>query len=374
MTIFKTEEMTLNMGPHHPSTHGVLRFILTSDGEVVHTCRPDVGFLHRSIEKIGEKMTYVGFTPYTDRVDYVCAMNANWAYCLAVEKLAGIEVPIRAEYLRTIVGELNRISSHLIAVGCMAMDLGAITPFPWTLRERERVNDLFEEICGARLTHNYIWIGGVSFDAPAGWLDKVRKFIDSFEKLIPEFDRLITGNKIFVERLAGVAVIPRETAVDYGLAGPNLRASGVKRDIRRDEPYGLYPELEFDVPLGSDKIGVTGDGLDRFVVRVKEMEESVKIVRQCLDRFPHGEEEVRAKLKKVKPEKGASVYVASEAPRGEMGYFIVSNGTDKAERMRIRTGSFSAMSVVEKVAPGLMLADLVALIASIDVVAPEIDR
>lgn len=374
MAIFKTEEMSLNMGPHHPSTHGVLRFQLTTDGEIVHTVKPDVGFLHRSIEKIGEKMTYAGFVPYTDRVDYVCAMNANWAYAVAMEKLAAIEVPKRAEYLRVIVGELNRISSHLIAVGCMAMDLGAITPFPWTLREREHVNDLFEEICGARLTHNYIWIGGVSFDAPPGWLDKVRHFIDTFEKLIPEFNRLITGNKIFVERIAGVAVIDGRTAIDYSLAGPNLRASGVRRDIRRDEPYSLYRELEFDVPIGDDSVGIVGDCYDRFVVRVKEMAESVKIVRQCLDRFPHEETEIRAKTKRIKPEAGKSVYVATEAPRGEMGYFIVGNGTDKAERMRIRTGSFTAMGAVEKVGPGLMIADLVALIASLDVVAPEIDR
>ncbi|MBM3319904.1 MAG: NADH-quinone oxidoreductase subunit D [Candidatus Eisenbacteria bacterium] len=373
MKPLRTEDMTLNMGPHHPSTHGVLRFILTSDGEVVHSCRPDVGYLHRSIEKIGEMMTYLGFMPYTDRVDYVCAMNANWGYALAVEKLAKIEVPRRAEFLRAIVGELNRISSHLVALGTMAMDLGAITPFPWTLRERERVNDLFEEICGARLTHNYVWIGGVAFDAPDGWLDKVRRFVDSFEKMIPEFNRLITGNKIFLERLVNVGVIDRKTALAYGISGPNLRASGIDWDIRREIPYGIYPELAFEVPIGGDAIGCIGDCYARFVVRVREMEESLKIVRQCLDRFPHEEKEYRTRIRKVKPPVG-SVYVASEAPRGELGFFIVSNGTEKAERMRIRTGSFTAMSVVEKIAPGLMVADLVALIASLDVVAPEIDR
>jgi NADH-quinone oxidoreductase subunit D len=373
MEPLKTEGMVLNMGPHHPSTHGVLRFVLVSDGEVVHSCKPDVGYLHRSIEKIGEKMTYLGFMPYTDRVDYVCAMNANWAYALAVEKLAEIDVPRRAEFIRVIVGELNRISSHLIALGTMAMDLGAITPFPWTLRERERVNDLFEEICGTRLTYNYVWIGGVAFDVPPGWLDKVRAFIDSFEKMVPEFNRLITGNKIFLERLIDVAVIDRETAIEYGISGPNLRASGVDWDIRRDIPYSIYPELDFDVVVGGGEDGIVGDSYSRFWVRVWEMVESVKIIRQCLDRFPHEEEEFRAKFRKVKPPV-RSVYVASEAPRGEMGYFIVSNGTDKAERMRIRTGSFTAMSVVEKVAPGLMVADMVALIASLDVVAPEIDR
>ncbi|RPJ49382.1 MAG: NADH-quinone oxidoreductase subunit D [Candidatus Latescibacterota bacterium] len=369
----RTEEMTLNMGPHHPSTHGVLRFILASDGEVVHSCKPDVGYLHRSIEKIGEKMTYLGFMPYTDRVDYVCAMNANWGYALAVEKLAGIAVPRRAEFIRVIVGELNRISSHLVALGTMAMDLGAITPFPWALRERERVNDLLEEICGARLTYNYVWIGGVAFDVPAGWLEKARSFVDSFERMIPEFDRLITGNKIFHERLVGVGVIDRETALGYGISGPNLRASGVAWDIRRDIPYGIYPELEFDVPVGACEAGALGDCYCRFRVRVREMEESVKIVRQCIDRFPHEELEFRTKLRRVKPPIG-SVYVASEAPRGELGFLILSNGTEYAERMRIRTGSFTAMSVLEKIAPGLMVADLVAVIASLDVVAPEIDR
>ena len=365
--------MTLNMGPHHPSTHGVLRFVLTTDGEVVHSCKPNVGYLHRSIEKIGEKMTYLGFVPYTDRVDYVCAMNANWAYALAVEKLAEIEVPRRAEFIRVIAGELNRISSHLIALGCTAMDLGAITPFPWTLREREAVNDLLEELCGARLTYNYIRIGGVAFDVPEGWLEKVTGFIDTFEKLIPEFNRLITGNRIFVERLRDVAVIDRETAVAYGLAGPNLRASGVDRDLRKNEPYGIYPELDFQVAVGSEENGVVGDSYNRFVVRVEEMAESVKLIRQSIEKFPHEETEIVAKIRKVKPPAG-SVYVASEAPRGEMGYYLVSNGTDKAERMRIRTGSFTAMSVIEKVSPGLMVADLVALIASLDVVAPEIDR
>ncbi len=371
--LVKTEEMLLNMGPHHPSTHGVLRFILKTDGEMILECKPDVGYLHRSIEKIGELMTYQGFVPYTDRVDYVASMNSNLAYCMAVERLAGIEVPRRAEFLRVLVCELNRISSHLIAVGAMAMDIGAVTPFPYALRERERINDLLEEICGARLTYNYIWIGGVSFDAPPGWLERVQAFVESYEKIIPEFNRLITGNKIFVERLRDVAVIPAAMAIDYSLVGPNLRASGVDWDLRRDEPYSIYPELKFDVPLGHGERGTVGDCYDRFVVRVREMEESCKILRQCIAMFPHDQPDFRAKVKNVKPPPG-DVFVRTEAPRGEQAYYLVSDGTTKASRVKIRTGSFSAMAITEEISIGCMIADLIAIIASLDVVAPEIDR
>ncbi len=373
MAEIKTEEMVLNMGPHHPSTHGVLRFILKTDGEIVHECLPDVGYLHRSIEKIGELMTFQGFVPYTDRVDYVASMNSNLAYCTAVEKLAGIEVPRRAEFLRILVCELNRISSHLIAVGALAMDVGAVTPFPYALRERERINDLLEEVCGARLTYNYIWIGGVSFDATPGWLDKILHFVETFENIIPEFNRLISGNKIFVERLRDVAIVPREMAIDYSLSGPNLRASGVDWDLRRDEPYSIYPELEFDVPLGHGECGTVGDSYDRFIVRVREMEQSCRILRQCIAKFPHDQPDFRAKVKTVKPPPG-EVFVRTEAPRGEQGYYLISDGTAKASRVRIRTGSFTAMAIIEEIAVGCMIADVIAIIASLDVVAPEIDR
>jgi NADH-quinone oxidoreductase subunit D len=300
-------------------------------------------------------------------------MNSNLAYCLAVEKLAGIEVPRRAEFLRVMVCELNRISSHLIAVGALAMDIGAVTPFPYALRERERINDILEAICGARLTYNYIWIGGVSFDAPEGWLERVREFVDAYEKVIPEFNRLITGNKIFVERMRNVAVISREMAINYSLVGPNLRASGVDWDLRRDEPYSIYPELDFKVVVGQGERGTVGDCYDRFVVRVREMEESCKILRQCIEKFPHDQPDFRAKIKSVKPPAG-DVYVRSEAPRGEHGYYLVSDGTTKAARVKIRTGSFSSMAIIEEVAVGTMIADVVAIIASLDVVAPEIDR
>ena len=374
MATLQTQEMELNMGPQHPSTHGVIRFILHTDGEVISQCKPDVGYLHRSIEKIAERCTYNGFMPYTDRVDYVAAMNANHAYALAVEKLAGIACSRRAELLRMITAELGRISSHLIAVGTMAMDVGAVTPFPYALRERERVNDLLEEICGARLTFNYHRIGGVGWDMPEGWDKKVRKYCDSYDKVLDEWDRLITKNHIFVERLARVVTISAADAIDFGLSGPNLRASGVDFDLRRDVPYALYSEMKFDIPVGVDGLGVVGDSYNRFVVRVEEMRQALKIVRQCVAKLPEtaGEDAVpKPKNFKVKPNE---CYVRTEAPRGEMGIYVVSDGSDKPWRYRARTGSFTAMGMVEHVAPGILIADLVALIASFDVVAPEIDR
>ncbi|NIM20638.1 MAG: NADH-quinone oxidoreductase subunit D [Candidatus Latescibacteria bacterium] len=372
VTEFITEEMTLNMGPQHPSTHGVLRFQLTSDGEVIHSVKPDVGYLHRSIEKIAEKVTYHGFMPYTDRVDYVAAMNSNFAWALTVEKLGGYQVPERAEYLRVIAAELNRISSHLIMLGVMAMDIGAVTPFPYFLRERETINDLLEELCGARLTYNYIRIGGVSSDLPDGFRDRALRFLDHFEPIIDEFNRLITYNEIFVNRLANIVIIPREQAIAWALVGPNLRASGVKWDLRKDEPYSIYPQVEFDIPVGKGEVGTVGDCFDRFIVRVDEMRESSKIIRQCLDKMPEGE--IQSKLpRQLKPPKG-EVYVRSESARGEMGYYLVSNGGLNPERVKIRTGSFSAMAIMEEVSKGIMIADMVALISSLDVIAPEIDR
>lgn len=372
VTEFITEEMTLNMGPQHPSTHGVLRFQLTSDGEVIHSVKPDVGYLHRSIEKIAEKVTYHGFMPYTDRVDYVAAMNSNFAWALTVEKLGGYQVPERAEYLRVIAAELNRISSHLIMLGVMAMDIGAVTPFPYFLRERETINDLLEELCGARLTYNYIRIGGVSSDLPDGFRDRALRFLDHFEPIVDEFNRLITYNEIFVNRLANIVIIPREQAIAWALVGPNLRASGVKWDLRKDEPYSIYPQVEFDIPVGKGEVGTVGDCFDRFIVRVDEMRESSKIIRQCLDKMPEGE--IQSKLpRQLKPPKG-EVYVRSESARGEMGYYLVSNGGLNPERVKIRTGSFSAMAIMEEVSKGIMIADMVALISSLDVIAPEIDR
>ncbi|MSP26616.1 MAG: NADH-quinone oxidoreductase subunit D [Myxococcales bacterium] len=368
------EEMTLNMGPHHPSTHGVLRFIVKSDGEIIRTAIPDVGYLHRSIEKIGERCTYQGYMPYTDRVDYVAAMFANECWASACEKLMAIEVPKRAQYLRVISCELNRISSHMIALGAMAMDVGAITPFPWALREREHINDLIEELCGARLTFNYHRIGGVSFDLPKGWRDKTLRFLDLFDPAMEEFDRLITNNTIYIKRLANVAIINATEAKDWGLVGPNLRASGVAWDLRRDDAYSVYPELDFDVVVGKGLVGTVGDSWDRFWLRCRECCESSKIIRQAVDKIDeHPEDDIMGKLpKKIKPV--GEAYARIESARGDMGCYVVGRGAAEPYRARFRTGSFTAMGIIEAKSPGLFLADLVALIASLDVVAPEIDR
>jgi NADH-quinone oxidoreductase subunit D len=368
------EEMTLNMGPHHPSTHGVLRFIIKSDGEIIRKAIPDVGYLHRSIEKIAERNTYPGYMPYTDRVDYVAAMFANESWATACEKLMDLEVPKRAQYLRVLSCELNRIASHMIALGAMAMDVGAVTPFPWALREREYINDLIEELCGARLTYNYHRIGGVSFDMPKGWPDKVRRFLDNFDPAMEEFDRLITNNDIYVKRLANVAVITKEEAIDYGLVGGNLRASGVKWDLRKEDGYSVYPELDFDIPVGKGLMGTVGDCWDRFWLRCQECRESSKIVRQALDKIDdHPEDDIMCKLpRKMKPT--GEAYSRVESARGDMGCYVVGRGKDEPYRARFRTGSFTAMGIIEAKSPGLFVADLVALIASLDVVAPEIDR
>jgi NADH-quinone oxidoreductase subunit D len=368
------EEMTLNMGPHHPSTHGVLRFIIQSDGEIIRKAVPDVGYLHRSLEKIAERCTYPGYMPYTDRVDYVAAMFANECWATACEKLMGIEVPKRAQYLRVISCELNRIASHMIAIGAMAMDIGATTPFMWALREREYINDFIEELCGARLTYNYHRIGGVSFDMPKGWADKVKTWVDKFVPLMEEFDRLITYNEIYIQRLANVAIISAKEAKDWGLVGPNLRGSGVKWDLRKDDAYSVYPDFEFAIPIGKGQFGTVGDCWDRFYVRSEECKESGKILQQALAKIDeHPEDDLVGKLpKKIKPE--GEAYARVESARGDMGCYVIGKGAEEPYRARFRTGSFTAMGIIEAKSPGLFLADLVALIASFDVVAPEIDR
>ena len=368
------EEMTLNMGPHHPSTHGVLRFIIQSDGEIIRKAVPDVGYLHRSLEKIAERCTYPGYMPYTDRVDYVAAMFANECWATACEKLMGVTVPKRAQYLRVISCELNRIASHMIAMGAMAMDIGAFTPFVWALREREYINDFIEELCGARLTYNYHRIGGVSFDMPKGWADKVKTWVDKFVPLMDEFDRLITYNQIYIDRLASVAIITGKEAKDWGLVGPNLRGSGVKWDLRRDDAYSVYPDFEFAIPVGRGEFGAVGDCWDRFYVRSQECRESGKILQQALTKIDeHPEDDLVGKLpKKIKPE--GEAYARVESARGDMGCYVIGKGAEEPYRVRFRTGSFTAMGIIEAKSPGLFLADLVALIASFDVIAPEIDR
>jgi NADH-quinone oxidoreductase subunit D len=364
------EEMVLNMGPHHPSTHGVLRFVIKTDGEIMREVIPDVGYLHRAIEKIAEGIPYESLMPYVDRIDYVSAITANHCWALAVEKLTGTPVPERAEYLRVLASELCRLSSHAICVGVMAMDVGAITPFPYLLREREAVNDLCEALCGSRLTFNYFRIGGVSHDLPRGWEHRCRTFLDHFDRILPELDRLITDNEIFVDRCANIAPIAPEEAIAHGLVGPNLRASGVDFDLRRDAPYSIYERLSFDVAVGSGAMGTLGDCWDRFWVRCEEMKQSARLARQCLDALPEGE--VYQKPKRIRPD--GEAWARVESARGEMSCYVVGKGQPSPERAHFRTGSFNAMQVVRPKSRGLMVADLVALIASLDVIAPEIDR
>ena len=385
------ERMRLNMGPHHPATHGVLRLIVDTDGEVVANCTPDHGYLHRSIEKIGECIEWPMFVPYTDRVDYVCAMNANLAYCVAVEALLNsdaatkVQVPLRAECIRVIVAELNRISSHLVAVGAMAMDLGAYTPFLHGIAQREGVNDIFEKLCGQRLTYNYITIGGVGFDLHAGAAEEIAAFLAQFEREMLRFNQLITTNAIFRERCAGVAVVSAAEAVAYGLVGPNLRGSGVDWDLRRDEPYGIYGQLGVRVPVGAGyagRNGRVGDCYDRYIVRLLEIQESVRLIREALKLLPPPAEKAndptggfQADVAKQlrKPPKG-EIRCRTEAPRGEMAYVIVSDGTKKPYRVRVRTGSFTACGIFNRVMKGIFLADVVTVIGSFDIVVPEIDR
>ena len=376
------EEIILNMGPHHPSTHGVLRFVVRTDGEVMAEANPDVGYLHRAIEKIAEGTSYEGFMPYTDRVDYVAAMPVNHVWALTVEKLLDHPVPPRAEYLRVITDELSRIASHHIMLGATAMDLGAVTVFPWLLREREMVNDLLEELCGARLTFNYHRIGGVAKDMPAGWADKVMRFVDRHGPILDELDRLISGNEIFVRRNRGVAVITEEEARSYGVVGPNARASGLDFDARRDLPYSAYPQIlealakqgkPFRVALGREGLGVVGDCWNRFYVRVDECRESLKLVREALAQIkttPAGE--FWTPPKKIKPKGEALGRV--EAARGLISCYVVAEGGASPYRVHLRTGSFTSMGVIRQKSRGLMVADLVALIATLDVIAPEIDR
>jgi NADH-quinone oxidoreductase subunit D len=374
MAEYSSGEMVLNMGPHHPSTHGVLRFILQTDGEMMRRATPDIGFLHRGLEKIAELLPYEAFLPYTDRIDYLASVCCNFGYALTVERLAGVEVPEKAEYLRIISAELARIGSHLIALGAQLLDLGAVTPFVHALKERESYNDLMEALCGARLTHCYARIGGVSRDEPPGFREKTRGFVDHIEhEFLDEFNELASFNTIFINRMINVGVITAEQAIEHSLVGPNLRGSGVRYDIRKNDPYSLYDQFDFEVPVGHAKFGTLGDCYDRYWVREEEIRQSCRIIRQALERMP-ANGPVRTKLPRVfKPPKG-EIYVRSECPRGEMGFYLISDGGPKPARLKIRTGSFTATAMIGVVSQGVMVADLVAIIGSLDIVAPEVDR
>jgi NADH-quinone oxidoreductase subunit D len=369
----KSDEMVLNMGPQHPSTHGVLRLVLKTDGEVVNDVRPVIGYLHRCMEKHSENVTYSTVVPYIDRLDYLAAMNNELGYALTVEKLAGIEVPERVKYIRVIMAELNRIASHLVATGVYGLDTGAVTLFLYTLRDRERIMDLFDEVAGTRLLYNYIRVGGVAHDLPPGWVDKVKDFLDYFRPKIKEYNDLVTFQKIFIERTANVGVLEPEVAINYGVTGPNLRASGVKWDLRKDEPYSGYEKFEFEVPVGKGDMGTVGDCWDRYWVRIQEMEQSDHIIKQALDQLP-ADGDVRSAIpKKVKPPKG-DVYFRVENPRGDLGFYIVSDGTPKPYRLKVRSPCFTIVSALREMSVGWMIADLVAILGSLDIVLGEIDR
>jgi NADH-quinone oxidoreductase subunit D len=362
-------ELLLNMGPQHPSTHGVLRVVLKLDGEVVTGAVPDVGYLHRGVEKLAENRTYPQFVILTDRNDYLAAMLNNWGYCLSVEKLLKVEIPQRAEFLRVITGELDRIASHLVFIGTFGLDLGAFTPFLYAFgREREMVLDLFEQLCGARLTYSYVRIGGVSHDVPEGWIEKAKKFIVHMRGCLKEYDDLLSYNPIFLDRTKGIGVLSASKAVAYGLTGPNLRASGVKSDLRELDPYGVYSQFEFDVPTGEK-----GDCWDRYMMRRHEIEQSCRIVEQALDRLPAGD--IMGKVPKVnlRPPAGES-YAQIEGARGWLGYYVISDGGTSPYRLHVRAPSFINLAVMGEILKGWKVADAVAILGSIDIVLGEVDR
>jgi NADH-quinone oxidoreductase subunit D len=366
--MFDTDELVINMGPQHPSTHGVLRVVLRLDGERVVDSDVVIGYLHRGIEKLSENRDWTQIVLLTDRMDYVAAATNNLGYCETVEKLLSLEVPRRARYVRVILAELQRIASHCLWLGTHAMDIGAMTVFLYAFRERELILDLFEEYCGARLTYNTMRIGGLPLDIPPGWDRKVREFCAVMEVKVGEYEELLTGNRIWLERTRGIGVIPGPEAIAIGLSGPALRGSGVARDVRKDEPYAAYDEIEFDVPIGA-----RGDTYDRYLVRVEEFRQSIRIIRRALDGLPEGP--IVGKVPRlIKPPAGET-YHAVESPKGEIGYFIVSDGRGtNPYRMRVRPPSFCNLQALPRLINGHLVADVVALIGSIDIVLGEVDR
>ncbi len=385
-------EMILNMGPQHPATHGVLRLVLRLDGETVVACVPELGYLHRGYEKMAENMSYHEFIPHTDRLDYISPMANNVGWVLAVEKLAGIEAPPRAQYIRMMVAELARMASHLVAIGSLAMDVGALTVFLWTLREREKILDIWDMLCGARFTNSYSRIGGVASDASPEVLAKVKWFIDQFEENMDEAERLVNTNRIFVERMDGIGAISAEDAIELGMTGPNIRACGIEFDIRKNQPYMFYNEMDFKVPTYSE-----GDCLARYFVRADETRESAKIIRQILDKMPQGETLLNSP-KKVLPKKteiysrmeelihdfmlvnfginppAGEIYHSIERSKGELGFYFVSKGDGKPWKCKIKSPSFSNIQALPKLVTGHMVSDVVAIIGSIDPIMGEADK
>jgi NADH-quinone oxidoreductase subunit D len=380
----RTDEMLVNMGPQHPSTHGVLRLVLRTDGEVISEVTPHLGYLHRCAEKIGENVLPIQFIPYTDRMDYLAGMNMNLGYSMAVEKLCGMKIPEKAQILRVIIAELNRIASHLVGMGAYGLDLGTFSPFLYAFREREMILDLFEEVCGARLTYSYITIGGVHDDFPDGWTGRCQKFLDYFKPRIEEYHTLLTRNHIFVMRTANIGILPKQMALDYGCTGPMLRGSLDQGkgdplwDLRKIEPYCGYETYDFKAiaPPFSEKpaTAVIGDCWHRFYVRMVEIIESIKIIEQGLQRYPTAQGSHRIEPPRHLP--GGEAYLETECPRGQMGFYVVGRPSKDPVplRVRARSSSFSNLSVTNEICRGCLIADVPAIVGSIDIVMGEIDR
>jgi NADH-quinone oxidoreductase subunit D len=366
-TFLESSEMVLQMGPQHPSTHGVLRVILKLDGERVRDVECVIGYLHRGVEKIGENRTYVMFAPYVDRMDYIAAVSNGLGYCLAVESLINIEAPARAQVVRVIFAELNRISSHLLWLGTHALDLGAMTPVFYTFREREEVLKIFENYCGARLTTHAFRIGGLQYDLYDGFEEQTLTFCQSFVHRLDEYERLLTGNRIWRDRLKDIGILSASDCKRYSVTGPLLRAAGVAFDLRKAQPYSGYEHYDFDIPTRD-----AGDCFDRYAVRMQEMRQSVRIIEQALDRIPRGP--IIAKVPKILKPPPGEVYVSIEAPKGELGYYIVSDGSDQPYRVRVRPPSFLNLQALRQMARGVLVADVVAILGTIDFVLGEVDR
>jgi NADH-quinone oxidoreductase subunit D len=360
-------ELILNMGPQHPSTHGVLRVILKLDGEKVLNAECVIGYLHRGVEKIAEHRTYTMFNPYVDRMDYVAAVSNGLGYCEAVEKLLNIEAPPRAQWVRTILTELNRIASHQLWLGTHALDIGAITPLFYTFRDREEILKIFEKYCGARLTTHAFRIGGCQYETYDGFEQDVKKFCDFVTPKVDEYETLLTTNRIWLERTKGIGVLTAEDCIALGVTGPVLRAAGVKWDLRKAQPYAAYKNFEFEIPTGQN-----GDTYDRYIVRIAEMRQALRIIRQAVDSIPEGP--IMGKVPKVMKPPVGEIYHSIEAPKGELGYFIVSDGSTQPYRIRVRPPSFVNLQALSKMVEGALVADVVAVIGTLDIVLGEVDR
>ncbi|MEF2244075.1 MULTISPECIES: NADH-quinone oxidoreductase subunit D [unclassified Paenibacillus] len=365
--MIRTEELLLNVGPQHPSTHGVFRIIVKLDGEVITEATPVMGYLHRGTEKIAESLNYTQIIPYTDRMDYVSAMTNNYVLVHTVETMMGLEIPLRAEFMRLIVMELQRVASHLVWWGTYLLDMGAMSPFLYAFRDREMIINMFNELCGSRLTYNYMRVGGVKWDAPPGWIDKVRDFVPYMEKKLDEYDRLVSGNEVFLARIKGIGQYDAATAIDYGLSGANLRCTGVDWDLRKAEPYCLYDRFEFDVPLGRN-----GDCYDRYRIRLEEIKQSLRILRQALEQFPEDGPTMGKVPRVIRPPEGEA-YVRIESPRGEIGCHIVSKGKAEPYRLKFRRPSFINLQLLPKLLIGETMTNLITILGGIDIVVGEVD-